>query len=145
MKTIRDQITVNAPVSKVWEAIQNPATHAEWHPLVTHIAGEHKFGAIRKCDVVVGNKTGHTEERCSIYEEGRKIMWGVEKDSTGFSKMVSDWTAGFSLVSRGSTTLVTAESNFWGEKFFCPSYDADDKEQISQDTTHYSRRPKAIY
>lgn len=116
---IQDQITVNAPINKVWEAIQNPSVHAEWHPLVTHIAGEHKLGAIRKCDVAVGKKVGHTEERCTTYEEGRKILWRVEKDTTGFSNMVSDWAAGFSLEQKDSnTTLVTAESVFLPKKFF---------------------------
>lgn len=68
--------------------------------------------------VIKQDATGRTEERCSTYEEGRKIMWSIEKDSTGFSKMVSGWTAGFSLESCGSTTLVTAESNFEPRDFF---------------------------
>lgn len=119
MENIQDKIVVNAPMNKVWEAIKNPTIHADWHPLVTHIAGEHKPGAVRKCDVVVGGKTGHTEERCTTYEEGQKILWRIEKDSTGFSNMVSDWTAGFSLESKDSnTTIVTAQSVFQPRKFF---------------------------
>lgn len=116
--TIQDTVTVNASVNKVWEAIKNPVSHAEWHPMVTRISGEHKLGAVRKCDVNVGNKPGYTEERCSVYDEGRKIIWSIEKDSTGFSRMVSNWTAGFSLKQSGSAILVTAESNFQPRNFF---------------------------
>lgn len=110
---LRDEMAVNAPLAKVWQAIREPATHAEWHPFLTRIVGEHKLGAIRKCDVMMGNKSGHTEERCSVYDEKRAILWSIEKDSTGFSRMVSDWTAGFSLDSKDSnTTIVTAQSSF---------------------------------
>jgi hypothetical protein len=40
-------------------------------------------------------------------------MWTVEQDSSGFSRMVSDWRTGFSLEPQGSdTTRVTAQSLF---------------------------------
>lgn len=117
--SIEDQVTVSAPINKVWEAIKNPSTHSKWHPFVTQISGEHGLGEVRKCDVNVGDKPGHTEERCTSYDEGRKIIWTVEKDSSGFSRMVSDWSAGFILEPRGSTTtVVTAQSIFSPKKFF---------------------------
>lgn len=117
--SVEDQVTVSAPISKVWEAIKNPRTHSQWHPFVSHISGEHRLGEVRKCDVIVGNKPGHTEERCTLYDEGRKIIWTIEQDSSGFSRMVSDWSAGFSLEPRGSnTTVVTAQSVFSPKKFF---------------------------
>jgi hypothetical protein len=40
-------------------------------------------------------------------------MWSVESDSTGFSRMVTDWRTGFSLQPRGAgATLVWAQSLF---------------------------------
>lgn len=119
MENIQDKTIVNAPINKIWDAIKNPAIHAQWHPFATRIVGEHKLGAVRKCDVSVGKKIGHTEEKCTTYEEGQKILWRIEKDDTGFSNMVSDWTAGFSLESKDSnTTIVTAQSTFQPRKFF---------------------------
>ena len=116
--SIQDKIVVNAPIDQAWEAIRDPEIHAEWHPFVTHIRGEHQLGAVRKCDVNIGNKPGHTEERCALYEEGRKIMWLIQSDSTGFSRMVSDWTAGFSLESRDpNSTHVMAQSIFRPKNF----------------------------
>ena len=62
---------------------------------------------------MVGGKPGTTEERCSAYEEATKIMWTVERDSSGFSRMVTDWRTGFSLQPQGpESTRVRAESVF---------------------------------
>ena len=109
---IEDEIVVNAPAGDVWQAIKEPAEHADWHPFVTGISGEHRLGATRTCSVIVGKKNGETKERCINDDEGRRIAWAIEKDSTGFSRMVSDWQAGFGLQSRDGATVVTAESTF---------------------------------
>jgi uncharacterized protein YndB with AHSA1/START domain len=109
---IEDEIVVDAAPPTVWKAIKDPATHAAWHPFVTRISGEHELGAIRRCSVVVGRKTGETQERCSEEKEGRAIAWVIEEDSTGFSRRVSDWRAGFRLERRDAVTLVTAQSTF---------------------------------
>ncbi|MDX6333021.1 MAG: hypothetical protein QOG05_361, partial [Streptosporangiaceae bacterium] len=54
-----------------------------------------------------------TRELCSAYDEARTIMWTVEQDSSGFSRLVSDWRTGFSLQDQGSgATRVTAQSLF---------------------------------
>jgi uncharacterized protein YndB with AHSA1/START domain len=117
--TIEDQVTIHAPVNKVWEAIRDPVMHAQWHPFVTRISGEHRLGAVRKCDVKVGTKSGHTEERCNGYEQERRITWLIERDTTGFSRMVSDWTAGFSLEPQASNAvLVIAQSAFRPKNLF---------------------------
>jgi uncharacterized protein YndB with AHSA1/START domain len=119
MEDITDEVIVNAPVERVWEAIQDPGEHAGWHPFVVAIEGEHALGATRKCSVLVGKKPGTTEERCSTLDESRKIMWTVERDSTGFSRIASDWSAGFSLEPQGpDATRVTAQSRFSPKKFF---------------------------
>ena len=113
MSEITDQVVVQAPVERVWAAIQDPGEHVKWHPFATRIEGAHTFGATRECSVLVGGKPGTTRERCTRYEEGRVIVWSVEQDSSGFSRMVSDWRTGFSLEPQGSgATRVTAQSLF---------------------------------
>lgn len=113
MQSMRDEIIVKASVETVWEAIEDSTAHATWHPFLTHIAGEHVLGAVRKCDVLVGKKSGTTEERCSTYDKGRTIMWTIEQDSTGFSRMASDWSAGFIVEPHGNEgTRVIARSVF---------------------------------
>jgi uncharacterized protein YndB with AHSA1/START domain len=119
MEDIADEVIVEAPVERVWKAIQDPGEHAAWHPFATSIEGEHALGSTRRCSVLVGKKPGTTEERCSTFDEPRQIMWTIEQDSTGFSRMVSDWSAGFRLELQGpGTTRVTAQSLFRPKRFF---------------------------
>ena len=113
MEEVVDELIVKAPAQRVWTAIRDPGEHAEWHPFVTGIEGEHVLGSKRRCRVSVGREPGTTEERCSTYDEGRTIAWKIEQESSGFSRMVSDWSAGFSLEPHDTgATRVTAWSLF---------------------------------
>jgi uncharacterized protein YndB with AHSA1/START domain len=109
---IADEIRVEAPIAAVWLAIEDPAAHARWHPFVTLIAGKHELDHVRTCSVLVGNKQGQTRERCVEHDDGNRIAWTIEEDSTGFARMVSDWRAGFALAARDGATIVTAKSTF---------------------------------
>jgi uncharacterized protein YndB with AHSA1/START domain len=109
---IEDEIAVNASPAQAWEAIKNPARHAQWHPFVTAIDGEHRLGQLRTCSVIVGKKTGQTSERCVEDEHERTIVWAIDHDTSGFSKMVTDWQSGFTLHQRDGATWVTAHSAF---------------------------------
>jgi uncharacterized protein YndB with AHSA1/START domain len=109
---IKDQLTLDAAPERVWAAIKDPSVHADWHPFLTEIKGVHELGAERVCTVNLGRKPSHTRERCVVEEPGRRMIWRIDDDTSGFGRMVSDWTAGFSLAARDGGTLVTAESTF---------------------------------
>lgn len=109
---IADELRLDAPIDIVWHTIEDPAAHARWHPFVSAIAGGHELHDIRSCSVRVGAKHGTTTERCIEREEGARIAWAIEEDSTGFGRMVSDWRSGFSLTEHGGATVVTAYSTF---------------------------------
>jgi uncharacterized protein YndB with AHSA1/START domain len=109
---IADQVQLDAPIDVVWQAIEDTAAHARWHPFVTAIAGGHELHETRSCSVQVGKKEGTTKERCVEREEGARIAWAIEEDSTGFGRMVSGWRSGFSLAERDGATVVTARSVF---------------------------------
>jgi hypothetical protein len=94
---IEDQLTIAASTQEVWQAIADPASHARWHPFVTEISGGQRLGDVRTCSVLIGGKRGETRERCVVEDQGSRIAWLVEEDSTGFGRMVSNWDAGFSL------------------------------------------------
>jgi hypothetical protein len=110
--TITDRIRVEASARRVWDAIKDPREHAGWHPFVTQINGEHDIDELRTCSVIVGRKSGTTKERCTEYREQRAIRWAIQEDTTGFSKIVSDWRAGFELEPVDGATGITAESTF---------------------------------
>jgi uncharacterized protein YndB with AHSA1/START domain len=118
MVRIADELRLDAPVERVWQAIADPAAHARWHPFVIAITGGHELDARRSCTVRVGRKEGSTRERCVEREEGARIAWEIEEDSTGFGRMVSDWRSGFSLAGRDGATIVTAESTFRPRNLF---------------------------
>jgi uncharacterized protein YndB with AHSA1/START domain len=109
---IADELRVDAPIEVVWHAIEDPPAHARWHPFVSAIAGGHELHDVRSCSVQVGKKVGSTKERCVAREEGARIAWAIEEDSTGFGRMVSGWRSGFSLAERDGATIVTAHSTF---------------------------------
>lgn len=110
--TIADQVRVEADAARVWDAIADPREHVRWHPFVTEIRGAHRLGEPRSCSVLVGKKPGRTRERCVVEEPRRHIEWAIDEDTTGFSRMVSAWRAGFWLEPNGSSTLVSARSVF---------------------------------
>jgi uncharacterized protein YndB with AHSA1/START domain len=109
---IEDDIQVDAPPSDVWSAIEDPVAHASWHPYVIRITGEHRAGASRTCSVLMGGTTGETRERCIEAERERAITWAIDHDTTGFSRMVSDWRASFILMPHERGAVVTARSAF---------------------------------
>ena len=109
---IADELRLDAPIDVVWHAIEDPAAHARWHPFVSAIAGGHELHEVRSCSVQVGKKEGTTKERCVEREDGARITWAIEEDSTGFARMVSAWRSGFTLDELDGATVVTAESVF---------------------------------
>lgn len=62
--------------------------------------------------MLVGKKPGTRSERCVAEEPQSHIEWAIDEDTTGFSRMVSAWRAGFWLEPNGSSTLVSARSAF---------------------------------
>jgi hypothetical protein len=99
MQDITDEVTVKAPIA--------------WHPFATRIEGDHAPGAVRTCTVRIGRKPGITRERCTAYDETSTIMWAIEHDSSGFSRMAADWQSGFRLTALDpGATRVQAVSQF---------------------------------
>lgn len=116
---IADEVVVDAPTPAVWREIKDPTRHAAWHPFVTRISGEHSLGATRSCAVSLGKKAAETKERCVADDDERRLAWKIEEDSSGFLRMVSDWTAGFRLEPAGAgKTRVVAESEFAPKNLF---------------------------
>jgi uncharacterized protein YndB with AHSA1/START domain len=109
---IEDERLVGADRAIVWEAIKDTTAHARWHPFLTAIEGAHDLGATRACTVSIGGKVAHTSEQCVVDNALEEIRWRIDEDSSGFRRMASDWTAGFTLRETDSGTIVTAQSSF---------------------------------
>ena len=109
---IADELRIDAPIDVVWRTIEDPTAHARWHPFVSAIAGGHRLHDVRSCSVHVGRKRATTKERCVEREEGARIAWAIEEDSSGFGRMVTGWRSGFDVAERDGATIVTATSTF---------------------------------
>ncbi len=120
MREIADTLTLGAPASAVWAAIESPDEHAKWHPFATAIKGAHALGEVRECSVLIRGSPGTTRETCITYDAGQAITWRVDADSSGFSRMVTEWTSGFRLAQDRESTVVTAWSNFRPKWFVLP-------------------------
>lgn len=119
MEQITDDLVVKAPANQVWDAIRDADVHADWHPFAVKIVGDHALGATRECNINIGGRSGTTREVCTRFDEAHEIAWAIEDDSAGFSRMVSDWTAGFRLAEvDDATTRVSAWSEFKPRRFF---------------------------
>lgn len=114
MKNVRieDEVLISVEPATVWQAITSTEAHARWHPFVTEIKGSHERGAVRACTVKIGRKVGQTSETCVAEEPMKRILWRIDEDSSGFLRMVADWSAGFSLRAGPGGTVVTAQSSF---------------------------------
>jgi hypothetical protein len=110
--TIEDEVHVDASALELWEVIKDPARHAQWHPFVTEISGEHELGAREDVRGDRRQEGRETKERCVEEEHASRITWTVEEDATGFGRMVSGWRAGFALQQRDGATVVRAYSTF---------------------------------
>ncbi|HEY8631453.1 MAG TPA: hypothetical protein VIL73_13065, partial [Gaiellaceae bacterium] len=51
-------------------------------------------------------------ETCVADEALKQILWRIDEDSSGFMRMASDWTAGFTLRETNGDTIVIAQSIF---------------------------------
>ena len=75
MKSIVTEITINAPVDKVWSQLTDFENYPNWNPFI-HIKGEAKKGA--KLDNTIyleGQKPQSFQPRIIEFSEGKSFRW----------------------------------------------------------------------
>ncbi|SFT37595.1 hypothetical protein SAMN05216474_0196 [Lishizhenia tianjinensis] len=70
-KTISSQITIDAPVQKVWKVLMNTTAYPEWNPFVKKLKGELTVGKKITVDLP-GMKFKPTVE---VLEENKEFRW----------------------------------------------------------------------
>ena len=145
MEDITDQVIVQAPLGRVWAAIQGPAEHVKWHPFATHIDGEHALGVTRTCSVLIGGKPGSSRERCSDLRRGPDDH--VDRragQQAGSPAWCRTGAPASSLEPQGSAaTRVTAQSLFTPKRYARAPDDARDPAQVPPDSARDPRRASA--
>lgn len=90
-------ISVNAPLNKVWEILNDSSNMAIWgRTMVKHTnAGKEYLGAVRNCELDFGGKKGTVREVTVVYEPDNQIFWSMEEDTLGMKKMMTEFIFGF--------------------------------------------------
>jgi len=94
----QDEIIILASKEEIWSVLIDTPALYEWMPIVKHSDGTKEcLNAVRSCDVDFEGRKGKVHERCVLFEENKRIGWGMEYDTLGFSKMFNDYGFSFDL------------------------------------------------
>jgi uncharacterized protein YndB with AHSA1/START domain len=98
-KQLERQITIDAPVSTVWEVLSDARLLPDWVPAVDDVvacsADGEAVGAVRQCNVQLAGKAGRMVERCVEFSPMTRVAYVVDDESFGMRRMFADY--GFAL------------------------------------------------
>jgi uncharacterized protein YndB with AHSA1/START domain len=105
---------IEAPPARIWAVLEDPALLPQWVPAVERMTahGEREApGAVRRCDVNFGGRKGYIVERCVEAVPERRLLYAVDDDSLGFTKLFAGYHFSLELEPRGERrTLVTSRT-----------------------------------
>jgi Polyketide cyclase / dehydrase and lipid transport len=112
-----NEILVHAAPERIWAILEDSqANLPDVLPMVRtcelEAGGHERVGAVRTCSVDFGSKRGITVERCIESVPNRRLAHRIERDSFGFSRVLSDFWFSFSLEPENGATLVRIETHY---------------------------------
>lgn len=76
MKSIRTQITINAPAAQVWKVLTNFSDYPNWNPFIKSISGEPAVGGSLNASIQLPGQNPMTFKPTVLKaEEGREFRW----------------------------------------------------------------------
>ena len=110
----RNEMIINAPVSKVWGVITDINLLHKVNPGVIKATGRmDKEGEIRTCEMDNKGRKGTMTERLIELVPEKKTVWTIENDTMGMKKMLSGTRFCFYLEKMGDNqTKVINESYY---------------------------------
>lgn len=102
-----DEIVISAPPERIFDVLADSQRLPDWTSVIATSGIRESFGAARECEVDLDGKRGSVVERCIEYDRPRRIAWEMEKDTFGFSRLLSEFGFSFTLVEaeEGSTRV----------------------------------------
>jgi carbon monoxide dehydrogenase subunit G len=86
----RNEILINAPISKVWSVITDINLLPKINPGVVSVKGAmNTQGELRTCEMDNKGRKGTMTERLIELIPEQKTVWTIEEDSMGMKKMLS--------------------------------------------------------
>ena len=80
-KLVESQITINAPIEKVWKILADFDNYHQWNPFTPKIIFKNEIGSFVTMHVRLNPKSTKTmvqKERLLVFEEGTRIEWGIQ-------------------------------------------------------------------
>lgn len=113
----RNEVVINAPVSKVWALITDIEQVHKTNPGVIKATGAmNRLNSTRTCEVNNKGRTGTMTERLIEFVPEKKTVWTIENDSMGMSKMLKDTKFCFFL-----EKLADSKTNIVSESYYTPA------------------------
>ena len=112
------EIPINAPVAKVWDAIEDLSLIPQYHPVVRSVEylsdqTRRAPGVAYKCIVPEGRQRGWCVERVVEHIPNRRTTVAFSDDSWGMGQMFGDFLAETTVEPRGdNTTLVQLKAHY---------------------------------
>ncbi len=111
------EIMIQTGPERIWAILEDSTLLPHWVPMVkqtTCASGQkERAGAVRTCHIEMNGRKNEVEERCVECVPHQRIFWLMERDSLGFSDMLSDYVFGFILEPKGEgITLVRLENYY---------------------------------
>lgn len=115
----RNEIMINAPVSKVWSVITDINLLPKINPGVVSVKGTmNKQGETRTCEMDNKGRKGTMTERLIELVPEQKTVWTIEEDTMGMKKMLSGTRFCFYLEKQGDhQTKLINESYYQPNSF----------------------------
>jgi len=113
----RNEIIINAPVSKVWSVITDINLLPKINPGVVSVKGTmDKQGETRTCEMDNKGRKGTMTERLIELVPEQKTVWTIEEDTMGMKKMLSGTRFCFYLEKQGVN-----QTKLINESYYLPS------------------------
>jgi uncharacterized protein YndB with AHSA1/START domain len=113
----RNEIIINAPVSKVWSIITDISLLPKINPGVVSATGAmDKQGETRTCEMDNKGRKGTMTERLIELVPEKKTVWTIEQDTMGMKKMLSETRFCFYLEKQGAN-----QTKLINESYYLPN------------------------
>lgn len=118
----RNEIIINAPISKVWALITDINLVHKTNPGVVKATGTmNQLNGVRICEVNNKGRTGTMTERLIEFIPERKTVWTIENDSMGMGKMLKDTRFCFNLEKNSESSTKLINESYYTPRTFVAS------------------------
>jgi uncharacterized protein YndB with AHSA1/START domain len=117
---VQCETVIAAPVEEVWAIVQDSTLLPQWmpnvHQTVITTAKSKAVGEIRQCTVNLSGRSGQLVEQCVEFTPLQKISFKVQRDSFGFSRLISDLSYAMLLEANGLANTQVRLEYYYQEK-----------------------------